>query len=325
MSGIDGLSAALQALPLRVDDAAVQFGEVALASYAGGPRPSSTVTLSGGGLVGRGEHVGWTVAEHDSFSAAVSDVPRGRKHLGEWIAALAHLPLYDRAALEAAAIDLALRQHDTNLFRMAGASPRPVRYVVSFARFAEPAVESKVLAPGDIEVKVDADPRWTDEVYHSLASLGRIAVLDFKMQGEAEDHERACRHLPQAWIEDPKPSAAAHSPALAARVSADAVVTSVAALAALLPRPAAVNVKPARMGSVLAAIECLARCRHEGLVTYIGGMFEVGIGRMQLRALAALACFDGPNDIAPLLSDTRRPAHLFVNESSPGYAQENEP
>ena len=42
---------------------------------------------------------------------------------------------------------------------------------------------------------------------------------------------------------------------------------------------------------------------------YVGGMFEVGIGRAQLRALAAVLSPDGPNDIAPISRGDDRPAH----------------
>ena len=78
------------------------------------------------------------------------------------------------------------------------------------------------------------------------------------------------------------------------------------------------NLKPARMGGVLEALACATRCAAEGIALYMGGMFEVGVGRTQLRALAALLCPDGPNDIAPLL-ETVRPARLPVDGTAPGF------
>lgn len=276
--------------------------------------------MRGGGLDGRGEHVGWTDEAHAAFRDAACSVGRGERLVGQWCAAFGHLPPYDRAALEAAAIDLALQQHVTNLFRLAGVRPRPVRYVVSFACQDDPVAEAERLAPGKAELKIDAGGQWTDQTWRGLAALGRVAVIDFKQQGETADHERACRHLPAAWIEDPVPDPACWSPALAARYSADGAVTSVAALDALDPQPAAVNVKPGRMGSVLDAIDCLAHARARQLVAYVGGMFEVGVGRLQLRTLAALACPDGPNDIAPLLDESPRPARLLVSADAAGFA-----
>lgn len=338
MRGIEDLRAALEALPFGLDDVSVQFAQAAVASYPGGFRPSSVVTLIGGGLRGLGEHVGWTNEEHASFrdniascKAALtsrrgaSSAPAEHLSLGEWIATLSALPAYDRAALEAAAIDLALQQQGSNLFAMAGVAPAPVRYVVSFARVEDPVAEVTSQEPGDIELKIDADSAWPDSVYRRLAQIGRVAVLDFKLQGAAADYERACCLLPDAWIEDPKPDESAWSPSLLARWSADAVVSTAAAMETLVPRPAAINVKPARMGSVLDAITCLARCRALGISTYIGGMFEIGVGRSQLRVLAALACPDGPNDIAPLDAERRRPPRLFVHGDEPGFSAGDPP
>jgi len=316
--GIDGLRAALEALPLRIDNVLVHSSHVALSSYADGPRPTSTVTLQGDGASGYGEHVGWTDASHAAFRDSAAAVPRGSWLLGAWAARLASLPPYDRAALEAAAIDLALRQHGTNLPRFVALVPRPVRYVVSFARVADPVAEAERLVRGDLELKIDADPAWSDETWRRLAALDRVAVIDFKQEGDVADHERAHGCMRDAWIEDPRPGSVAWSPALLRRLSADAPVTSVAALEALAPAPAAVNVKPARMGGVLEAITCLELCQRRGLAAYVGGMFEVGVGRQQSLALAALACPDGPNDIAPLLGEGPRTARLIVDANAPG-------
>jgi hypothetical protein len=306
----EGLRARVEALTVRVDEASVHIGPVALPSYPGGLRPHSTVTLAGAGERGCGEHVGWSDEVHAAFASR--PIPSGTSTIGEWSARLRARPPYERAALEAAAIDLALRQHRTSLFELAGVAPAPVRYVVSFARAADPVAEARHVAAGELEVKVDADPGWDEFTWRRLASLLQVAVVDFKMVGRIADHERAHAHVPDAWIEDPKPGRGPWSPSLLARLSADADVTSVAALDALIPRPAAVNVKPARMGGVLESISCLVRCRAEGIATYVGGMFEVGVGRAQLLTLASIFCPDGPNDIAPLLVTGSRPPRLVA-------------
>jgi L-alanine-DL-glutamate epimerase-like enolase superfamily enzyme len=303
VSATDALAARLEALPFAVEAIDVRWTPVELPSYPDGPRPSSIVTLTGARHRGRGEHVGWTREAHERFAAAAATLPRGRLLLRDWVTAIAPFAPYDRAALEAAGIDLALRQHETTLFGLAGVAPRPLRWVVSFAAVFDPVTEA-ARHPG-CELKIDVDPRWSDEVLGRLRALGRVAVLDWKMQGAPAEHERAHRHLPNAWIEDPRPGDTAWSPSLRARIVADAPVVSVDALAALPLRPAAVNVKPARMGGVLAALDCLAHCAGQGIATYIGGMFEVGVGRKQLQVLAALACADGPNDVAPLRGPAR--------------------
>jgi L-alanine-DL-glutamate epimerase-like enolase superfamily enzyme len=319
------LIAALRALPLHVDRVACTTADLPVPSYPEGARPTSTVTLTGAGTAGSGEHVGWTRAAHARFCTdAPAGTPHGRWTLGGWVDELHRLTAepYARAALEAAALDLALRQQSHTLFTLAACAPRPVRYVVSFDRRADPAAEGHRLrrhAPG-VELKVDADPAWADAVYAALAALGRVAVLDFKDSGTVADHERAHRQLPTALLEDPLP--ASWSPAVRARVSFDARVRTAADIAALPVRPAAVNVKPARMGGVLAALHAIAACQAAGIAVYLGGMFETGPGRRQLQALAALFAPDGPNDVAPIGVGETAPAwpeRLVVDARGAGF------
>jgi L-alanine-DL-glutamate epimerase-like enolase superfamily enzyme len=229
---------------------------------------------------------------------------------------------YERAALEAAALDLALRQAGTNLARLIDAVPEPVRYVVSFGRLADPLDAIRGEAPG-VELKLDVDPAWDDATWAALGALGRVAVLDFKGGGTVADHERAHRAVPAALLEDPRPGDRSWSPSLRARVSVDGPLTSAAVLARLPLRPGAASVKPARMGGVLAALDLVAACATAGIPVYLGGMFEVGVGRRQLHALAALLSPDGPNDVAPLAVGTEpaaRPARITVDAEAPGFA-----
>ena len=301
--------AALAALPVVVDDVECRVGAVRVPSYPGGVRPTSEVRLGDG----RGECVAWTAEAHEAFRARMAGVPRGRwARLGEWAEAMRarFTDPYERAALEAAAIDLALRQAGTNLFALAGVTPRAVRYVVSYGGLRDPMAE---VEPG-VELKLDVDPAWDEATF---AALRRVAVLDFKGTGSPADHERAHRAVPEALIEDAL--AGPWSASLSTRLSFDAPVTSAHALDALPVRPAAVNLKPARMGGVLEALACAKRCAREGIDVYIGGMFEVGVGRRQLRALAALLCPDAPNDVAPLVPP-ERPPRLAVDVSAPGFA-----
>ncbi len=304
------LHAAVAALELVVDDAACDTRVAAVPSY-GEPRPTSTVTLRGGGLAGRGEHVGWTPAAHAAFAGTCGDVPRGRTSVGDWSAALAASVRhpYDRAALEAAAIDLACRQRRTSLFRLAGVAPRPVRYVVSYARLADP---SAALATGD-ELKLDVDPAWSDDVLAALARSGRVAIVDFK--GRDGGAERVARALPAALLEDPP---LPWPPVVRARTSLDAAIVAPDDVDAADPPPAAVNLKPARIGGPLAALDAAARAAQRAIPVYLGGMFEIGIGRAQLHVLAALLASDGPNDVAPIATDglpAARPPRLVVPDA----------
>ena len=302
--------AALAALPVVVDQVECRVGAVRVPSYPGGVRPTSEVRLG----EGRGECVAWTAEAHAALRGRIADLPRGRwAHLGDWAAAMRErfADPYERAALEAAAIDLALRQAGTNLFALAGIAPRAVRYVVSYGRLRDPMADAE---PG-VELKLDVDPAWDEAVYAALRR--RVAVLDFKGTGSAADHERAHRAVPEALVEDAL--AGPWSASLAARLGLDAPITSARALDTLPVRPAAVNLKPARMGGVLEALSCAERCAREGIQLYVGGMFEVGVGRRQLRTLAALLCPDAPNDVAPLVPP-ERPPRLSPDSSGPGFA-----
>ncbi len=325
MADAAALVETLRPLPLVVDAAACAVCDVAVPSYPGGQRPSALVTLTGAGARGAGEHVAWTTAEHERLRDELAAIaPCGRWCVGDWAAEVAHRTAepHARAALEAAAIDLALRQAGTNLFRLAGTSTRSVRYVVSFEKRAEPVAAAERLlaeAPG-LELKIDADPAWDDAVYRALAALRAVAVLDWKGSGTAADHERAHRALPGALLEDPAP--ARWSAGVRSRLSVDAPIRRAADVPALPVRPAAVNVKPARMGGVLEALRCIAACVEAGIAVYLGGMFEVAAGRRQLHVLAALFAPDGPNDVAPIAvgdATPARPARLTVDGRGAGF------
>ena len=315
-----GLGETLAALPLLVEDVTCEVGSVAVPSF-GGARPTSVVTLRGRRTMGRGENVAWTEAAQQHFAVHARVAPRGGWRLGDWSAAMREVIAepYERAALEAAALDLALRQVRTSLFDLASVQPSPVRYVVSFGKVADPVAEAQ--RHGEAELKIDVAPEWSDETYHALAALGRVAILDFKWTGENADHERVHRLLPTALIEDPLPSFDGWSPSLAAQLSFDAPLTAARELATLPTRPAFVNLKPGRMGGVLEVVACAERCAAEGIGIYVGGMFEVGIGRAQLRTLAALLSPEGPNDIAPIGRGNDQPVYpprLHVS-AAPGF------
>jgi L-alanine-DL-glutamate epimerase-like enolase superfamily enzyme len=294
-------------------------------SYPGGLRPSATVVLAGGGARGHGEHVGWTDAAHASLRSTLGAlVPRGRTRVGDLAAALAARTAdpYHRAALEAAAVDLACRQAGTNLFRLADAVPTPVRYVLSFDRRIDPVSEARRLlaaTPG-LRLKLDVDGAWDDAVWAGLAATGAVDVLDWKGTGAVAEHERAHRFLPAALLEDPRPGA--WSAGVRARLALDAAIGSAADLGRLPVRPAAVNLKPARLGGVLETLATAAACAAAGIAVYVGGMWEVGVGRAQLHVLAALLSPNGPNDVAPIaIGDAApaRPPRLAVDGDAPGY------
>jgi len=322
------LARALRGLRVEVEEISVETSAVAIPSYPGGPRPSSSVTLHGGTACGTGEHVGWTTEEHSAFARrarALTRRLRGTRRLGDLARELPGVLAapYDRAAIEAAAIDLALRQANLSLAALLDAKPQPVRYVVSFEATEDPVARllDEVGETPGLGAKVDVDPRWTDATFAALDATSRVAVLDWKRGGASADHERARRLVPEALQEDPGPTPSSCA-GVADRLSLDASFTQARALEELPIRPAAANVKPARMGGVLEALDGIASCMASGIAVYLGGMFEIGVGRRQLRDLAALLCPDAPNDVAPIeageAGEVRRPRPVRLSPARAG-------
>ncbi|MDG2307172.1 MAG: hypothetical protein P8R42_21485 [Candidatus Binatia bacterium] len=314
-------------MPVRIESLEVEVGAIEIPSYPGEPRPTSAVTLRGNGEAGHGEHVGWTARAHEEFRDRARLVPTGgRTSVGAISNELPRLlpDAYDRAAVEAAVIDLALRQANHNLGSLIGAAPRDTSYVLSFTPTGDPVSELRhqLAATSDIRAKIDVDPAWAPDTFVRLAETDRVAVLDWKRTGTPEQHARAHRALPKALLEDPGPEPCSGTSEIAARRSLDGPFLNAAALTAL-PTPYAANVKPARMGGVLEALDGVAFCARAGIRVYFGGMFELAAGRRQLLALASLLSPDGPNDIAPIArtpSGLPRPSRL-VPPKGPGFGE----
>ncbi len=330
------LAARLEGLPVRIERVTVATGGVPAAGYPDGPRPTGVVRLEGAGQSGLGECVAWTKADQERFAAVCRGAalpPRGR--LAEIVSAVraATPDAYQRAALEAAVLDLALCQAGPNLFELSGAAPRPVRFAVSFDSSGDPLpILRRFLetSPG-ARIKLDVDPAWTDATLEGLASLQSVVVLDLKLRGDLRTAERVHAAMPEALVEDPrldetprvrsgeepppvrKAYAAGATPAeivgaaagwasagLRARASFDGPILRAGDVTALPLVPAAINVKPARMGGFFEALRGIAACRQAGISTYVGGMFEVGPGRSQVQVLASLFSPQAWNDVAPI-------------------------
>jgi hypothetical protein len=63
--------------------------------------------------------------------------------------------------------------------------------------------------------------------------------------------------------------------------------------------PRWLNIKPSRFGTVESLFGTIDFARKRDIELYGGGQFELGVGREQVQALAALFYPDGPNDVAP--------------------------
>lgn len=319
--GPGALADTLGALPVHIEAIEVQRRAVPVGDYLGGARPSSVVHLSGRNHVGRGENVAFTEDEHAHFAAQApllldSGAVKDHAWSGRVDALIgAGARGYERAALEAALIDLALRQARTTLAALAGLAERSLRVVLSFAPRPDPAAYVRGLraAGRDEELKIDVHPAWNRAAAKALAAEPGVAVLDFKGQGEAALADRLSPLFPAALFEDP-PAATAHG-----RIARDASLGDALAAGAALACGEAVNLKAPRMGGPMEVLRALELARgHQAAIAYVGGMFEVDVGRAQARQLAALFCPDGPNDLAPLGGGggARR---LSVRLDTPGF------
>jgi hypothetical protein len=283
---------------------------VALGEYPGG-RPTTLVALSGQGHVGYGEHVAFSDEEQQAFVLAVESlIAVAAGPVGAIVRP--GTPPYQRAALEAAAIDLALRQAGLGLRDLCGVVEAPLRWVTSFAARLDPVEHLRTLPPG--EYKVDVHPGWSAGTIAALAGEP-VTILDFK-EGAPGACAALSAALPGALFEDP-PAGCGHG-----RVARDRPLVTEEDVRAAVGRGEAVNLKAPRMGGFLQLLPALAAAREQGGLAYLGGMFEAGPGREQARQIAALYCADAPNDLAPLagaLAGTAGPSPGRVRFDEVGF------
>ena len=308
--GPGALAERLASLRVEIDGLSVERGSAQVAGYYdGAPRPIAIAILQRGEKVGRGECVAWTEPEQDAFVAACGRLdlaPDGTlEDLSFRLAEDLDDP-YHRAAVEGAAIDLALRQADTNMFRLAERPAVPVRFCRSIGRSSDPlAAMAPVLAETpDPRFKLDVPPEgWSAATWQALAGTRRVVILDFKRESDLDQLRLAHRAIPEAWLEDPPSQAITLDPHgdWLERVSLDGYVLAAVDLDDPEIPPAAINVKAPRVGGWLEALRCLEECRRRDLRAYVGGMFEVDVGRSQARVLASLFTADAWNDLAPLV------------------------
>ena len=327
--GPGALAERLAELPVVVESASVALGDAPVPGYYDdAPRPTAFVSLEGLGR-GVGECVAWTAAEQQRFARAVSSLaPSGLTTVGAVHERLRGADPYHAAAIEAAAIDLALRQAHTNLFTLAERPPHPVAYCRSLGGAAIAMAGGPVEAAAAVvarepwaRVKIDVESgTWDASVWRRLAATKRVVVLDFKRRGDEHEIALAHRWLPDAWLEDPPDGALDPAAPWRRKVALDAYVESAADLVPPPIIPGAVNVKAPRVRGPLEALRVLEVCLGAGWAAYMGGMFEVGAGRAQARVLASLFTHDAWNDVAPLLSERARANRLAMSAEFEGYA-----
>ena len=315
-------------LPLTVEEYDLERYERETSSEF--TRVSTVVSLHGASAVGRGEDVTYDVVDHDRLHAAHEDGwslnLTGEYTLDSFARALDGANLfpdpperetahhYRRWGLESAALDLALRQADTDLASTLDRRYDPVRFVAS-TRLGDAGVERLAelvdVAP-DVEFKLDPTDEWDDDLVTELAGRfgDRVRVLDLKGHYEGTDvdttpdpdlYHRVAEAFPDAVVEDPAITSETESTVdgIRERVSWDAPITGVESVEALPFEPRWLNVKPSRFGTVESLFDTLEHCQERGIRLYGGGQFELSVGRKHIQALASLFYPDAPNDVAP--------------------------
>ncbi|WP_253736411.1 hypothetical protein [Halohasta salina] len=313
------------ALELRIDDYDLEYHERETSSDF--TRASTVVSLYGDGEVGRGEDVTYDTDPHETLRDRPAEFPiTGADTVDEFSEQISEIDLfvgdepgqsiyrnYRQWAFESAALDLALRQADTNLADRLGRTYDPVRFVVS-TRLGEPPTGDRVVdwldRNDELEFKLDPTSEWTPAVIERLASTDAVRTLDLKGQyhgttvdqpADPDLYERIIEGFPEALIEDPeltpetRPLFEGHE----ARVTWDYPIRGVETIEELPWEPAWLNIKPSRFGSVQSLFDTIEYCRDHGIRLFGGGQFELDVGRQHIHAIASLFYPDAPNDVAP--------------------------
>lgn len=332
----------LAALPLTVESIDLTFPRLPLAAWE---RVTTVIALRGLGEEGRGEDVTYEAEEHDRVRARgpVFDAV-GTWTLGSFAEAVGQADLfpagdpdhdvsrrYRRWAWESAALDLALRQADTDLATALDRTPLPVSFVSS-ARVGSPpelsALTPLIDAVPDLHFKLDAAPDWDAAFLAELAATGRVDCVDFKAfyTGTVVDVDispaqtlEIAEALSGATLEDVAPGEATElvAEAHAARLSWDAPIHDRSDVAALPVTPRRMNVKPSRIGSIAELFAIYDQLETLGAEMYGGGQFELSVGRGQIILLASLMHPHGANDVAPVVFHGFKPGDALPSSPLP--------
>ena len=208
-----------------------------------------------------------------------------------------------KAALEGALLDLVGRRHGQPLWRLLGGSlrPRPAGVAIGLQPSVAALVDavSRALAEGYRQVKLKVRPGW--DVEPARAVRERFPDLALWVDGNGSyipadlDALHVLDGLGLRMIEQPLPAAdlvghARLGAQLSTPLCLDESIESMGDLeaAAALGAARVLNLKPGRVGGLLAARQLARRARELGLEVFVGGMLESGLGRSACLHLQTL-------------------------------------
>lgn len=318
-------------LPIEIDS--YELENLDRTFDSGFERPSTLISIHGGGETGRGEDVVYDSLDHIAHrdAGAVNDLT-GPSTLGELCELIGSLDLfagappirdfsrrYRRWAYESAALDLALRQAGKPLREVLGRELKPLTFVCSVRTnpvadggidHALKPVTDRLAKYPTLRFKLDPQNDWDDELIARLVETGAVDSLDLKgcykgtpvdVDTDPDLYSRLVEAFPDAWLEDPdindetRPILEPHRD----RVTWDAPIHSIADIDSLTWKPKIVNVKPSRIGGLEELFGAYEYCEREGIGAYGGGQTELSVGRDHIQCLAALMHPHTPNDVAP--------------------------
>ncbi len=307
----------LEDLEVKIDGFSLESNSLEVSSdfY----RVTTEIYLEGNGETGVGEDVVYDEDLHYSLldKKAELDIPRGEYRFNEFTDILKETELfpdenlerevfrnYRRWGFEAAALDLALRQNDTDLAEIINRDYDDTRFVVS-TRLGEPPsterLEELISVYPDVEFKLDPTTEWKENLMDEVAAMDKARVFDFKGQykGTMVDQEanpelyrEIMNRFPDAVIEDPDVTDETKEMLQLERdrLSWDAIIHIESGY---------MNIKPSRFGGIKEVLKAIKLCNERDIKMYGGGQFELGVGREQIQILASLFYPAGPNDVAP--------------------------
>jgi hypothetical protein len=318
----------------RIADLSLTIDSVSMArlerdTSSGFVRATTEFTLLGpDGREGKGEDVTYDAGDHDVLAESGLPDLTGEYTVDSFSDFLADVDLFPAGApdrevfrnyrqwgLESAALDLALRQTETDLASQFGREYEPVRFIASTRLGDEPSTdrvdELREGVPG-LEFKLDPTPEWDAALVEALAATDAVRVLDLKgqyhgtevdVEADPELYGLVIEGFPEAVLEDPALEDGTEElfedEDVRGRTSWDAPIHGLDDVQGLPWEPEWLNIKPSRFGSLESLFETIEYGQERGMTLYGGGQFELGVGRGQLQALASLCYPDTPNDVAP--------------------------
>jgi hypothetical protein len=290
-------------------------------------RTTSVVHLHGDGETGSGEDVTYEPEAHPAVVNGSMDLPLDGEYthqtFSDHLDRLDLFPNYDseredsqhyrRWAFESAALDLALKQAETNLADALDREYDPLEFIVS-TRLGDPPSADRIhtwlaMIPS-LEFKLDPTSAWTDELVAELAATDAVRIVDLKgryhgtpvdQPADPDLYERIIEAFPEAYIEDPAftDETRALFDGHEQRITWDYPVTGIESIEALPFEPDCLNIKPSRFSTVESILDSIEYCLDSGIRMYGGGQTELSVGREHIHAIASLFYPDAPNDIAP--------------------------